>query len=436
MGNPGERRPVRRGMRATRNRRAAPALLLGLLALLAAPLAFSRGPEPALALVGARIYPAPAAAPILDGTVVLSGGKIAAVGPRAGVAIPAGAQELDCKGLVLTAGFQNSHVHFTEDKWAGAGSQPASVLAGHLQAMLTRYGFTTVVDTASSLENTAALRRRVGSGEVPGPRIFTAGEGLYPPEGIPYYLKTTLPAVVLSQLPQPRSPQQAVDVVENHVRGGSDIIKLFTGSWVKRGTVLPMPEEIATAAAAAAHRHGKLVFSHPSNLAGLEVAIRAHVDVLAHVLDDARGLTPRHLERMKEQNMAVIPTLKLFDHPPYLFELLDEVRDYSRLGGQILFGTDVGYLTDYDPTTEYELMESAGLGWRDILATLTTNPAQRFGEAARRGRIEPGLDADLVVLAADPAAYPRNFVDVRYTIRGGRVIFSAPGRPAARLSMH
>jgi imidazolonepropionase-like amidohydrolase len=198
------------------------------------------------------------------------------------------------------------------------------------------------------------------------------------------------------------------------------------GSWVKHGTVLPMPQSIASAAAAAAHRHGQLVFSHPSNVAGLEVAINAHVDVLAHILDDTRGLTPAHLQRMKAQNMALIPTLKLFGRPPYLFELLDEVRDYSHLGGQILFGTDVGFLTDYDPTTEYELMESAGLGWRDILATLTTAPAQRFGEAARRGRIAPGLDADLVVLAGDPAAGPQGFVNVRYSLRDGRVIFSAP----------
>lgn len=80
--------------------------------------------------------------------------------------------------------------------------------------------------------------------------------------------------------------------------------------------MLPMPAKIA--AASAAHRHGKLVFSHASNLAGLEVALGAHVDVLAHVLDDARGLTPQHFEHMKAQNVAIIPTLKLSGHPPYV----------------------------------------------------------------------------------------------------------------------
>jgi hypothetical protein len=61
-------------------------------------------------------------------------------------------------------------------------------------------------------------------------------------------------------------------------------------------------------------------------------------------------------------------------------EILDQVRDYARAGGQILFGTDVGYLSDYSPDREYELMEAA----RDTadgpfghLATLTTANAAR-----------------------------------------------------------
>ena len=104
------------------------------------------------------------------------------------------------------------------------------------------------------------------------------------------------------------------------------------------------------------------------------------------------------------------------------------MRNYARDGGQILFGTDVGYLKDFDPTAEYEFMSAAGLGWREVLASLTTSPAQRFGEQARRGRVAPGQDADLVVLASDPVRGPRAFADVRWTIRGGRVIYGAHWR--------
>ncbi len=409
-------------------------LLALLLAVLPAPPPAWPANAPAarssLALVGGTIYTSPDAAPIFDGVVVVAEGKVVTVGPRKEVEIPAGAGTLDCSGLVVTSGFQNSHVHFTEEKWNDAGRQPSGKLAAQLAEMLTRYGFITVVDTASSLENTTALRRRIEAGEVAGPRILTAGEGIYPPNGIPFYLKEgagKLPEESLARLPQPASAEESTAVVHQHIGGGADLTKLFTGSWVARGKVLPMPEEIATAAVVESHRQGKLVLSHPSNLAGLEVALRANVDILAHAIEDTRGMTAEHTRRMREQGMALVPTLKLFARDRFLFDILDEVRDYARSGGLILFGTDVGYLTDYDPSLEYALMESAGLGWREILASLTTHPAARFGEAPRRGRIGRGMDADLVVLAKDPVTDVRAFADVRYAIRAGQVVYSAAG---------
>ena len=78
--------------------------------------------------------------------------------------------------------------------------------------------------------------------------------------------------------------------MESNLREGADIIKLFTGSWVSREKILPMPESIATAAVRAAHQSGRLVFSHSSNLAGTQVAIASHVDVLAHAPEDTRGI--------------------------------------------------------------------------------------------------------------------------------------------------
>ena len=238
------------------------------------------------------------------------------------------------------------------------------------------------------------------------------------------------PAAVVERLPQPSTPAEAVTVVREHRKAGADLIKLFTGSWVARGKVLPMPTEIARAAAATMHEGGGLVFAHASNVAGLQVALDAGVDVLAHATEDLRGMTQELRARMKRQNVAVIPTLKLFGEDKWLFEVVDEVRDYARSGGQILFGTDVGYLTDYDPTDEYVLMASAGFGWREILASLTTNPAARFSETATRGRIAPGQRGDLVVLEEDPARDVRAFANVRYTIREGALIYSKPRSPS------
>ena len=90
----------------------------------------------------------------------------------------------------------------------------------------------------------------------------------------------------------------------------------------------------------------------------------------------------------------------------------------------MLFGTDVGFTTIYDTSIEYELMHRA-LSERQILASLTTNPALYF-KAAKKGKVEKGFDADLVVLDGDPVADVRNLAKVAYTIRAGEVIYRKP----------
>ena len=62
--------------------------------------------------------------------------------------------------------------------------------------------------------------------------------------------------------------------------------------------------------------------------------------------------------------------------------------------------------------------------WRDILASLTTSHSSFF-KAPNKGRVEKGMDADLVVLDGDPAVDVKNFAKVAYTIRRGKIIYSA-----------
>ena len=99
---------------------------------------------------------------------------------------------------------------------------------------------------------------------------------------------------------------------------------------------------------------------------------------------------------------------------------VEHVRAFAAAGGEILFGTDVGYMTDHDPAEEYVLLAKAGLGPMQILASLTTTPAARWKEGEKRGRLAAGMLADIVVLEADPAADAANFAKVRCTFRGVR----------------
>ncbi len=386
------------------------------------PLRLAKG---TLAIQHARIYVSPTDPPIEDGTVLVRDGVIAAVGTQ--VAVPTDAHIVPCAHCIVTAGFWNTHVHFTEPKWSMAQWKSAATLNPQLADMFLGRGFTTVIDLGSNPADTFSIRRRIEKGELAGPYIYTAGTALYPPHGVPYYVRDTAPAWMVKMMPQPGTPEEAQRLVRNNLNSGADVTKLFTGSWIERGHVLPMPLNIARAAVTESHLNGRIVFAHPSDLAGTQVAIQSGVDVLAHVPDDTRGITPDLFATMVRQNMAISPTLKMFSttvttDPHYMDPMYNEVRTFHSLGGTLLFGTDVGYMTDYSTEGEFEALGKSGLDWRDVLAMLTTNPAARMGVQDRKGTVTVGKLADLVVLDADPAEDLKNFSRVSIVIRSGAKI--------------
>ncbi|RXH58380.1 amidohydrolase family protein [Granulicella sibirica] len=379
-----------------------------------------------LAITGANVYVSPDAPVMARATVVVRDGKIAAVGE--GVEVPAGAEVIACDGCVVTAGFWNAHVHFTEAKWIGAEWKPKGVLEAQVEDMLTSRGFTTVVDTGSNLRDTVPLRRRIEHGEILGPKIYTAGGALYPPKGIPYYLRGSLPGWMLRLMAQPATPAAAVKDVDRNIADGADILKLFTGSYVERGTVLPMPVEIATAAVEAARAHGQIAFAHESDLAGVKVAMASGVSVLAHAVDTTEGVDDAVLRDIIARKMAMVPTLKMFrttvtTKASYLDPIYAQVRRFHELGGDLIFGTDVGYMTDYDTADEFQALAKSGLNGRDMLRMLTVTPATRFGVSAEKGTLEVGKDGDLVVMNGDPMTDVGAFARPKMTVRGGRVIW-------------
>jgi len=77
-----------------------------------------------------------------------------AVGPTATIKVPPGATVIDCKDLVVTAGFWNSHIHILAPGLLHAEKLSAAEVTSQLQEMFTRWGFTTVFDIASVLQNT------------------------------------------------------------------------------------------------------------------------------------------------------------------------------------------------------------------------------------------------------------------------------------------
>ncbi len=378
-----------------------------------------------LVLTGGNVIKSPDATPLADAVVITSNGVITAIGSRSEIQIPKDAQVIDCTGKTVVAGFWNSHVHFTQAAWSNAERAPAAPLQQHMQDMLTKWGFTTVWDLGSDPGDSLPLRRRVNSGEVAGPNILLAGN-MYPKGGHPVYLPPEL------QLPEVASPDEAGQLARDYMRMGLDGIKLFVGAAMGDKPTVNMDPTIAKAAADVAHAQGKPVFAHPQNRVGVDVVIAAGVNVLAHTVPREAGYTPEELAAFKVQGTALIPTLSLFAKAPLGAALaarlaesgVSELKAFSDNGGTVLFGTDVGFTEIYDTSLEYELMHRA-LSERQVLASLTTNPAQYF-KAAKKGRVEQGFDGDIVVLDGDPIADVGNLARVAYTIRAGRIIYQKP----------
>lgn len=371
-----------------------------------------------LTLVNASVVSAPGADPV-PGSVAIRDGLIAdRPDPDATV--------VDVGGAAVTAGFWNCHVHLTEPTWSGAGRRPAEHLQAGLDDLFGRRGFTSVVDLASRSSETLALRRRIEDGELRGPRIRTAAEAIRPFRGIPFYVRDEVPWYLRWAVPTPATARGGRRVAERQLGKGAEVIKLFTGSYVAPTRVRPMRLDVARAAVAVAHAHDALVFAHTSDRTGLAVALEAGVDVIAHVPDTTEG-THELLRRAAAAGTWLVPTLDMFAQTvtrdaAYLDPIDEALRVFLDAGGRLLFGTDVGYLRDHDTHGELAALARCGLGVAEVLAMLTTAPAEAFGTGS--GTVAVGEPADLVVLGRLDEV--TDLARVRATIRGGRVVWGQP----------
>ena len=228
--------------------------------------------------------------------------------------------------------------------------------------------------------------------------------------------------------PEVADAAQAAAAAKKLLDAGVDGIKIFASA--PRGASLP--ESVFEAAANEAHRAGKPAFVHPNNAADVLAAVRGGVDIIAHTTPHSGPWDESLLSAMKERRVSLTPTLTLWkyymrhDRLSAQEKITDtevgQLRAWLTAGGTVLFGTDLGAV-EYDPTEEYALMAQAGMTFPQILATLTTAPAERFGEANNLGLIAAGFQADLAVFQQDPATNLRALAHVKYTFRAGKIIY-------------
>jgi imidazolonepropionase-like amidohydrolase len=360
-----------------------------------------------------------------NGSVLIDGNRIVSVGGPASLGIPADAERIDCSGATISPGFCNAHVHFFERKWSDARAIDVADLRTQLEDF-TRFGVTWVFDLSSAWENTRMVRERIECGEVPGPRIRSTGEGMVAPDSLPPPMVMAVLGLAPVSLAEIADAQQAARTTRGLLDAGVDGVKVFLSS--NSGHAI-FDERALQAVVDETHGAGKPVFAHPNTGDDVLAALRAGVDVIAHTTPRSGPWCDDILNAARARRSALIPTLALWKHllrhdrasvqSQTIAAAVEQLRAWRQAGGIVIFGTDYGAV-GADPSDEYELMRRAGMTTDEIVASMTSEPADFFGENDR-GRLAPGCDADLVVLD-EPLG------SVRMTLRSGHVIYEHTNR--------
>jgi imidazolonepropionase-like amidohydrolase len=222
-------------------------------------------PADALVIENGTVVDGTGAAPIPGGIVVIQGERIAAVGPRAGFAIPTSAQIVDAKRGTILPGIINAHVHGT--------SSPAV-----RRVYFLLKGVTSVCDMGSPLRQMPQFAQDHTAG--PAARGFKSGpivtvQGGYP--DIVWHADLNYEVA---------TPDEARAAVADLIHRGADVIKiaLEPGSEEDPWPMLDLQQ--VQAIVQEAHAHGKLVRAHVGRTNGtdvLDIVLKSGVDVIDHV---------------------------------------------------------------------------------------------------------------------------------------------------------
>lgn len=392
-------------------------------------------------LVPARVFDAPRGVTHDGWAVLVRGSRIATVGARATMDVPAGTREIDLAGTTLLPGLIDAHTHlflhpYVETPWADQVlKEPLALRVARATVAARRTlqaGFTTLRDlgTEGAGDADVGLKQAIDQGIVPGPRLLVAtraivATGAYGPHGY--------------ATPVPQGAQEADGpdglrrAVREQISAGADWVKLYAD-----GSVGPNNETDATfsldelkAAIETAHDEGRLVTAHARSSEGVRRAVLAGVSTIEH----ADLATTDVFQLMVAHHVALCPTLAgneagplrngwrkgIDPDPPGVAAKRKSFQAARAAGVTICNGSDVGALPHGDNARELELLVEYGLTPVEALQAATVVDATVL-HLPDRGVIAPGLLADLVAVDGDPTKDIHALHHVRLVVKGGEVV--------------
>ena len=416
-----------------------PLVLLQLLSASLQTAASQLLPNGPVALVGAQVIDGYEVAPISDGIVVYEDGVITAVGSASEVQIPANARVIDVGGHTVLPGLIDNHVHVDlighgsyerYYEFLGGDERLDEVMPIAAKQML-RAGVTTALDLGAPF-GILDVRRKIDLGEIPGPRLLVSG---------PWITRVQYDTIPDSYEEVISSPEEGARKALELIDRGSDVIKTWEG----------LTQEDYHAIVTAAHSRGVKVHAHLYDPEAIKMAIEAGVDVFQHVgsagnppYEEALINTIAHKEIPVVQTIShrvwVYPSTLAFpsrlkraeyktDMPgdiyrefmdsfqnfhqlPYFRNAANEIRNSKQSASQFIdAGARIGVGTDAASPLNMHLeaiwremsaLVDSGMTPIQVISAATKTNAEILGVFAERGSLEPGKQADILVVAGKP----------------------------------
>ncbi|TFW13830.1 amidohydrolase family protein [Duganella callida] len=381
--------------------------------------------------------------------VLISGGKIAAVGPADKLNIPAGAERIDLPDATLIPGLMDLHSHvllhpYNETSWDDQVLKESveyrTLLAARHAAATLQAGFTTLRDlgTEGALYADVAIKKAINDGVIPGPRLFIAtraivASGSYGPS----------PRSYRDDVDLPRGAQEVtgIDEVVRAVREqgarGADWIKVYADyrTGVDGSSRATFTQAELNALVQTAHESGRKVAAHASTDEGMRRATLAGVDTIEH----GYGGSEATFKLMAEKHVVYFPTLTAPEATSEYFQKYQRggaptpsmqaaARAFQlarKLGVTIGNGSDVGVFAHGDNARELEWLVRLGMTPVEALRAATVVNAAVLQQGSALGQIREGYWADVVAVQGDPTQDIGALRQVKLVMKGG-TIFHRP----------
>lgn len=242
--------------------------------------------------------------PMRDATIVISGGRITAMGPAARTKAPDGAQIIDLTGKVIIPGIINAHSHISDE--------PALKLRHFAQ-----YGITSTIGMGGDGDDVLKIRDEQRHGDIKGARAYTVQHRFEFEKDAP-------------------TPDIARLKVEELFKKGADAVKVVVDD--RRNTVKKLRPEIAAAVIDQAHKHHMKALAHIHDYDDAMFLMEQGIDMLAHEVRD-REVDDSFIAVMKAKKVGITATLVrelssfvYADSPPWLDDpFLSRVFDPKRI---------------------------------------------------------------------------------------------------------